>query len=139
MKRVGDAWVEITWDQALAEIAAKVNDIRARHGNNAVAGYLGNPAAFGALHPMAFHGFLLGLGTTNVYSSASQDLTNKYLVAQRMYGVPLLQPIPDIDRAGLRDAARHQPADQPDERGAGPQGHPAPQGGRRSAVAAWCT
>jgi anaerobic selenocysteine-containing dehydrogenase len=101
MKRVGDEWVEITWDQALAEIGAKVSDIRARHGNDAVAGYLGNPSAFGALHAMSFHGFLLGLGTTNAYSSASQDLTNKYLVAQRMYGVPLLQPIPDLDRAGF--------------------------------------
>ncbi len=98
MKRVGDDWIEISWEQALQEIAAKVNDIRARHGDDAVAGYLGNPAAFGALHPTAFHAFMLGLGTTNVYSSASQDLTNKYLVAQRMYGVPLLQPIPDLDR-----------------------------------------
>ncbi len=101
MKRVGDAWTEITWEQAFTEIAAKVNDIRSRRGNNAVAGYLGNPAAFGALHPMAFHAFLLGLGTTNAFSSASQDLTNKYLVAQRMYGVPLLQPIPDIDRSDM--------------------------------------
>ena len=98
MKRVGDQWTEISWDQALREIAGKVNDIRTRHGDDAVAGYLGNPAAFGALHPTAFHGFMLGLGTTNVFSSASQDLTNKYLVAQRMYGVPLLQPIPDLDR-----------------------------------------
>ena len=67
MKRVGDAVDEITWEQAFAEIAAKVNDIRSRRGNDAVAGYLGNPAAFGALHAMAFHGFLLGLGTTNAF------------------------------------------------------------------------
>ena len=99
MKRVGDEWQEISWDQALREIAEKVNAIRAKHGNEAIGGYLGNPAAFGALHAMSFHGFLLGLGTSNAFSSASQDLTNKYLVAQRMYGVPLLQPIPDIDRA----------------------------------------
>jgi anaerobic selenocysteine-containing dehydrogenase len=101
MKRVGDRWEAISWDQAIAEIAAKVNEIRARHGDDAIGGYLGNPSAFGALHAMAFHGFLLGLGTTNAYSSASQDLTNKYLVAQRMYGVPLLQPIPDLDRSGF--------------------------------------
>ena len=99
MKRVGDRWETISWDQALREIAAKVNDIRARLGNNSVAGYLGNPAAFGALHAMSFHGFLQGLGTQNAFSSASQDLTNKYLVGRRMYGVPLLQPIPDLDRA----------------------------------------
>lgn len=101
MKRVGDRWEEIGWDQAIAEIAEKVNDLRARHGDDAIAGYLGNPSAFGALHAMGFHGFLRGLGTTNAFSSASQDLTNKYLVAQRMYGVPLLQPIPDLDRAEL--------------------------------------
>lgn len=99
MKRVGDDWVEMTWDEALAEIAERVNDIRARHGNNSVAGYLGNPAVFGALHAMAYTAFMQGLGTTNLYSSASQDLTNKYLVGSRMYGAPLLQPIPDIDRA----------------------------------------
>ncbi len=101
MKRVGDEWVEMGWDDALGEIAERVNGIRARHGNQAVAGYLGNPAAFGALHAMAYTAFMQGLGTTNLYSSASQDLTNKYLVGQRMYGSPLLQPIPDIDRAGF--------------------------------------
>jgi anaerobic selenocysteine-containing dehydrogenase len=101
MKRIGDRWEEIGWDQAIAEIADKVNRLRERYGNDAIGGYLGNPAAFGALHAMTFHGFLHGLGTTNAFSSASQDLTNKYLVAQRMYGVPLLQPIPDIDRAEL--------------------------------------
>lgn len=101
MKRVGDEWREITWDRALAEIGDRVKAIRARHGDDAVAGYLGNPSAFAALHPMAFQAFMMGLGTRNVYTSGSQDLTNKYLVAQRMYGVPLLQPIPDIDRAGM--------------------------------------
>jgi anaerobic selenocysteine-containing dehydrogenase len=99
MKRIDDDWTEISWDQALDEISTKLNDIRARDGDDGVAGYLGNPAAFGALHPTAFHAFMLGLGTSNVFSSASQDLTNKYLVAQRMYGVPLLQPVPDLDRA----------------------------------------
>jgi len=101
MKRVGDEWHEITWDRALREIGDKVKAIRARHGNDAVAGYLGNPSAFAALHPLAFQAFMMGLGTANVYTSGSQDLTNKYLVALRMYGSALLQPIPDIDRAEM--------------------------------------
>ena len=99
MKRIGDRWVELSWDEALAEIAERTNDIRGRHGNQSVAGYLGNPAAFGALHAMSYTAFMQGLGTTNLYSSASQDLTNKYLVGVRMYGSPLIQPIPDIDRS----------------------------------------
>ncbi|MCB1016083.1 MAG: molybdopterin-dependent oxidoreductase [Acidimicrobiales bacterium] len=101
MKRVGDRWERIGWDQALAEIGAKVRALRAEHGPDAVAGYLGNPAAFGAFHALAFNAFLEGLGTTQSYSSASQDLTNKYLVAKRLYGHELLQPIPDLDRTDL--------------------------------------
>ncbi|MBL8778652.1 MAG: molybdopterin-dependent oxidoreductase [Acidimicrobiales bacterium] len=101
MKRVGDRWERISWDQALAEIGAKVKALRAEYGPDAVAGYLGNPAAFGALHALAFNAFLEGLGTSQSYSSASQDLTNKYLVAKRLYGHELLQPIPDLDRTDL--------------------------------------
>lgn len=101
MKRVGDRWERISWDQALAEIGAKVRALRAEHGPDAIAGYLGNPAAFGSFHAAAFNAFLEGLGTTQSYSSASQDLTNKYLVAKRLYGHELLQPIPDLDRTDL--------------------------------------
>ncbi len=101
MKRVGDRWEQISWDQALAEIGAKVRSLRDEHGADAIAGYLGNPAAFGSFHAVAFNAFLEGLGTTQSYSSASQDLTNKYLVAKRLYGHELLQPIPDLDRTDL--------------------------------------
>ena len=101
MKRVGDRWERVSWDQALAEIGAKVKALRAEHGADAVAGYLGNPAAFSSFHAIAFNAFLEGLGTTQSYSSASQDLTNKYLVAKRLYGHELLQPIPDLDRTDL--------------------------------------
>ena len=101
MKRVGDRWEQISWDQALAEIGAKVKALRAEHGADSIAGYLGNPAAFGSFHAVAFNAFLEGIGTTQSYSSASQDLTNKYLVAKRLYGHELLQPIPDLDRTDL--------------------------------------
>ena len=101
MKRVGDRWERISWDKALVEIGAKVRSLRDEHGADAIAGYLGNPAAFGSFHAVAFNAFLEGLGTTQSYSSASQDLTNKYLVAKRLYGHELLQPIPDLDRTDL--------------------------------------
>ncbi|HMQ24821.1 MAG TPA: molybdopterin-dependent oxidoreductase, partial [Acidimicrobiales bacterium] len=101
LKRVGDRWERVSWDQALAEIGAKVRALRAEHGPDSIAGYLGNPAAFGSFHAVAFNAFLEGLGTSQSYSSASQDLTNKYLVAKRLYGHELLQPIPDLDRTDL--------------------------------------
>jgi formate dehydrogenase len=101
MKRVGDRWEQISWDRALAEIGAKVRSLRAEQGPDSIAGYLGNPAAFGSFHAVAFNAFLEGIGTTQSYSSASQDLTNKYLVAKRLYGHELLQPIPDLDRTDL--------------------------------------
>src|SRR5205823_4809265 len=42
-KRVGGRFVAISWAQALAEIGAKLRALRAAHGGDAIATYLGNP------------------------------------------------------------------------------------------------
>ncbi|MFW6050263.1 MAG: molybdopterin-containing oxidoreductase family protein [Myxococcota bacterium] len=97
-KRVGDRWEPVSWEQALAEIGGKVRALRDAHGPDAIAMYVGTAAGFGVLHPMFAQGFMQGVGSKSMYSSATQDCANKFAVAHHMYGFPFTQPFPDVDR-----------------------------------------
>ena len=45
MIRTGDAWREVTWPEAFAEIDRRLTEIRGAHGNDAVAGALSRKLA----------------------------------------------------------------------------------------------
>ncbi len=97
-KRVGDRWVSISWDQALSEIGAKLKSLRRDHGADSIGMYVGTAAGFSMLHPIFAQGFMQGLGSKSLYASATQDCSNKFAVAHRVYGFPFSQPYPDVDR-----------------------------------------
>src|SRR5262249_4610110 len=63
----------LSWDDAMARIAARLGEIRARHGDFASAVYIGNPTAFNALVPAGLGPFIAGLGTRQIYSAGTQD------------------------------------------------------------------
>ncbi len=96
-KRDGDAWKRVSWDDATSEIGAKVRRIRDEHGPDSIAMYVGTAAGFSVLHPVFAQGFMTGLGSKSMYSSATQDCSNKFAVAREMYGFPFTQPFPDLD------------------------------------------
>lgn len=98
VRRVGENWQEIGWDEAFDLVADKLVAIREQHGNNSVAVYQGNPSVhnYGSL-THAQH-FLGPLKTRNRYSATSVDQLPHQLVAYWMYGHQLLVPISDIDR-----------------------------------------
>jgi anaerobic selenocysteine-containing dehydrogenase len=93
--------VEVSWDEAFAEIERRLPPIIAAHGKDAVALSIGNPAAhkFGLL----LYGARLGraLGTKNVYSASTLDQMPKQLSAGLMFGHWLSIPVPDIERTQL--------------------------------------
>lgn len=97
IRRVGDDWQEIGWDEALDLVASQLAKIRAEHGADAVGAYVGNPNVhnYGSLT----HGltFLRELGTRNRFSATSVDQLPHQMVAYLMYGHQLLIPIPDLD------------------------------------------
>ncbi len=97
-KRTDDGWQDVEWDQANSEIAAKLNRIIAEHGTDSVGMYIGTAAGFSTLHPVFAQGFMDGLGSRNMYASATQDCANKFAVANRVYGFPFIQPFPDLER-----------------------------------------
>lgn len=98
VKRFGEDWREISWEDAFAEIAENISGIQAKFGRNAVAVYQGNPSThnFGTL---LNSGLLLKfLKTQNNFSATSVDQLPHHFAAWTMLGHPLLMPIPDIDR-----------------------------------------
>lgn len=96
LKRVGDDYVEISWDEALHDIGTAVRRVVRDHGGDAVGMYVGTAAGFSALHPIFASAFMDGIGSSSLYASATQDCANKFAVADRMYGFPFTQPFPDI-------------------------------------------
>jgi formate dehydrogenase len=97
MKRVGSEYVEVSWDQALAEIGAGLNAIIKRDGADAVAMYLGNPSYFSFSHPTFATAFMDAIKSTNRFSVGSIDQNPEMLVLQGMYGSPVMPMVPDVD------------------------------------------
>jgi len=101
MRRIGDRWEPVSWDEALAEAADRITAIQRTHGRNAVGMYVGNPAVHG-------HGAILGipllskaLGGRSRFSATSVDQLPQMLAALEMFGHQLLFPVPDVDRTGF--------------------------------------
>ncbi len=98
MKRVGDHHEPISWEQAFAEIGAEVARLRTEQSPDSIAMYVGTAAGFGVLHPIFAQGFMTGVGSNSLFSSATQDCANKFAVSRQVYGFPFTLTFPDIER-----------------------------------------
>jgi formate dehydrogenase len=96
--RTADGWIDVSWDDALAGVAERLSAIVAEHGPRSVGIFLGNPNAFNATVGAALMSLAPALGTDRLFSSATQDCSNKYAVTELVYGSMSAQPIPDLDR-----------------------------------------
>ena len=97
----GGAFVEVTWDEAFAEIARRLPPILAERGGNAVAMILGNPSAHKA--GLLLYGSRLtrAIGTQNIFSASTLDQMPKQLSSGWMFGHWLSVAVPDIERTQL--------------------------------------
>ncbi|MCB0928680.1 MAG: molybdopterin-dependent oxidoreductase [Mycobacterium sp.] len=102
LRRGPDGFEPVDWDTALDDIAARLAAIHRRDGSGAIGWYFGNPAAFSYSHLLAVFPFVKGLGRrTHLFTSCSQDTSNRLLASQLLYGAPLSVPIPDLPRTEL--------------------------------------
>jgi anaerobic selenocysteine-containing dehydrogenase len=85
-----------SWDAAIDGIAAKLREIIAAHGPNAVASYVGNPSAFNTLAGPAIGAFGAQLGSRRTFSSGTQDCANKFAGSEAVFGSSTIHPIPDL-------------------------------------------
>ena len=101
LRRRGDSFEEVGWDEALAEAADGLARVQRAHGRNAVALYLGNPTVHSYSASLATLELAAGLGTRNVYSTASVDHLPHMLAAYWTFGNRALLPVPDLDRTSF--------------------------------------
>ena len=96
--RRGDAWSEVSWEEAFAEIDRRLRPILERHGPSAVAVYLGNPSAHHVSLGLYSRALIRALRTRNVFSASTVDQMPKQIAAGLMFGTALTIPVPDLDR-----------------------------------------
>ncbi len=90
--------VEVSWDEAFAEVERLLLPVIERHGREALAVYIGNPTAHN-LSPMLFNRTLIqALGTRQRYSASTVDQMPKQVAAGYMFGTAVTIPVPDLDR-----------------------------------------
>jgi len=100
LKRVGGPgeFEPVSWEQAMEDIARRLERIIAESGPAALAWYMGNPGAFSYSHVLWVKGFLDAVGTPHYYTAGSQDVNNRFAASALLYGSPLVVPIPDLAR-----------------------------------------
>jgi anaerobic selenocysteine-containing dehydrogenase len=101
MRRVGDRWEPISWDDALAEAVERITAIQEKHGRNAVGLYAGNPTVHGYGAMLGIPFFSRALGGRSRFSATSVDQLPQMLAALEMFGHQSLFPVPDVDRTDL--------------------------------------
>ena len=74
----------ISWDEAFALVAGRLDQIRARHGSDAIGFYWGNPTGnnHGAL--LMLSSFTKAIGTRNRFSAGSQDANPRIVGIQSL-------------------------------------------------------
>ncbi len=91
----------LDWDAAADAIGGALASIRDAHGPGAIGFYLGNPLAFNALAGPAVGSFAAQLGTRRVFSSGTQDCSNKFAGSEAVFGSSTVHPIPDVSHTDL--------------------------------------
>jgi anaerobic selenocysteine-containing dehydrogenase len=98
LRRVGNHFEAIGWDEAFALAARRIADVQRRHGRDAVGMYFGNPAAHSYAAILFYQLLADAVGTRNRYSAASVDTLPRFLTSYELYGNQVQIPVPDLDR-----------------------------------------
>ena len=102
LRRGPTGFEPVSWDDAMADIAGRLADIHRRHGSGGIGWYWGNPGAFSYSHTLWLPMFMAALGPkSHLFTAGSQDVNNRFVASQLLYGNPLVLPVPDVLRADL--------------------------------------
>ncbi|WP_233164953.1 molybdopterin-dependent oxidoreductase [Mycobacterium sp. AT1] len=97
VRRVGEGWERISWDEALDYVTNGIRTVQQRYGNDSVGTYLGNPGAHNWSF-YAFFAFRAALGTNSNCSASSLDQSPQQVVNGEVLGNAAVFPVPDLDR-----------------------------------------
>jgi anaerobic selenocysteine-containing dehydrogenase len=99
MEKVNGQWRELSWEQALDKVTARITSLQAEHGNDALGVYLGNPNVHNTGSLLMSGGMLRALKTKNKFSATSVDQLPHHIVSWKLFGHQLRIPVPDIDNS----------------------------------------
>ena len=97
LKKTPAGWQNISWEEALDEVADKLKDIQGKYGHNAVGTYRGNPNVHNLGMMLYGTPFIQSLKTQQKYTATSVDQLPHHISSLKMFGHYMLIPIPDID------------------------------------------
>ncbi len=98
LRRTGNQWAEMEWEDALDYVAQRLKDIVQAHSPDAVASFQGNPSVHNSGTMLSVGNLLRAVGSKNRFTATSTDQLPHQFAAAEMLGHPLLLPIPDLDR-----------------------------------------
>jgi len=85
LKRMGNGFSEISWEQAVDEIAERLHDLVGRYGPRCLA-YMGGSSQGGHFEASFGIGLLRAMGSRYYYSSAGQEFSGIWWLFGRMLG-----------------------------------------------------
>lgn len=99
LKKTENGFVEISWEQAVSEIAERLRKIVAEHGPRSYAAMTGGQGChFGSAYAI---GLMKGLGSRYYYSPLGAELTGFFWVCGRMLGRQNIFPVSDEEHADM--------------------------------------
>ena len=97
LRKVDGQWLEVSWEEALDAAAEGLAKVQKRHGNDAVAGYWGNPTSHNLGLLMSTNKLRKALNSRNMFTAASLDQMPHQLCSYLMFGHGQVFTIPDVD------------------------------------------
>ena len=101
LRRHGDSWVGIEWDDAIEIAAERLADAREAGGANAVGLYIGNPAGHSTGALVGSQLLQVALDTRSRFTASTLDQLPKQVANWLLYGNQFLFGVPDLDRTDL--------------------------------------
>jgi len=90
--------VEVSWEEAFAEVEQRLTTALESAGRDGVGVYLGNPNVHNHAPTLYGRALIMALGTRNIFSASTVDQMPRHVSSGFAYGGPLAIPVPDLDR-----------------------------------------
>lgn len=98
VERTTNGWKEISWPEALDKVAAGIQSVQKKHGQNAFGIYLGNPNVHNLGGMLTIKHLLSSIKTRSRFSATSVDQLPHHIVSMHLFGHMLRIPVPDVNR-----------------------------------------
>jgi anaerobic selenocysteine-containing dehydrogenase len=92
---------QVTWDEALDDIATRLRAVVDTHGGTSVGQFFGNPVGFNVTAALWSGALMTALGTGHQYSVGSQDINSRYVASKLLYDSISQVPYPDLRSTDL--------------------------------------